>query len=414
MTKKSSEGERSLPKFSGFERGARLPPLPNQEPEGPASGRGAEDGAPLASLIGQAIRDSPLAAPEPFAASPRAAVSEAGHEADGAANVLPGKLLLELRAAQDQLKSVSAPVHVTELGVPGPAESSPGAHGLAWQVGSAGAEEAGATPEVHPASLPRRLAQRAAAALAEQAEARLHALRQLSRRMRPRDWQRRYFVLLTLIHRHFFDRKIEQLLFIKTAGTGSHSVPHPDESTKKLFLYQGPISRKILYWALSALPASLKHYAFVDFDAGNGRTLLLAARLKFEHVKGYAYDPGSCEVLEMNLAQYSRSYMSCRDVRALRGDRDGLAIPTQPAVLFFPYSLSASHLDAILGQVSAAQTRKPQLLYLIFENSGREAGLDGMEIFERVRLPILDRVKVYLFSPAPVAVYKSAGDGTGG
>src|SRR5262249_31624198 len=156
----------------------------------------------------------------------------------------------------------------------------------------------------------------------------------------------RYFVLLTLVHRQIFDRKIEQLLFVKTAGTGSHSVPHPDVSGKKLFLYQGPISRKVLYWALSALPAGLKHYAFVDFHAGNGRTLLPAARLNFEHASGYAYDPSSYEVLEMNLAQYSRSYMSCRDVRALRGDRDGLAIPPQPAVLFFPDSLSVSDLNA--------------------------------------------------------------------
>jgi hypothetical protein len=114
----------------------------------------------------------------------------------------------------------------------------------------------------------------------------------------------------------------------------------------------------------------------------------------------------------MNLAQYSRSYMSCRDVRALRGDRDGLAIPSQPAVLFFPNSLPASHLDVIMGHILAAQRRKAQPLYLIFENSGREASIDGMEIFERVPLPILNWVKVFLFSPAPVSVYKSVADAT--
>jgi hypothetical protein len=232
--------------------------------------------------------------------------------------------------------------------------------------------------------------------------------------MQPRDWQRRYFIFLTLVHRQIFDPKIERLLFFKTAGAGSHSVPHPDDSAKKLFLYQGPISRKILYWALSALPADLKRYAFVDFHADNGRTLLLAARHNFEHAAGYAYDPSGCEVLEMNLAQYSRSYMSCRDLRALRGDRDGLVIPAQPSVLFFPDSISASHLNVILGLVSAAQRRKSQPLYLIFENSGREAKLDGMEFFERVPLPILNRLKVLLFSPAAVTVYKSIGDETRG
>ena len=74
----------------------------------------------------------------------------------------------------------------------------------------------------------------------------------------------------------------------------------------------------VLGWALSALPADLKRYAFVDFEAGNGRTLLLAARRNFEHAIGYTHDSESSAMLEMNLAQYSRSYMSCRDVRALR------------------------------------------------------------------------------------------------
>jgi hypothetical protein len=232
--------------------------------------------------------------------------------------------------------------------------------------------------------------------------------------MRPRDWRRRYLLLLTLVHRQIFDRQIEQLLFIKTAGPGPHSVPHPEGNGKKLFVYEGPISRKVLYWALSGLPASLKHYAFVDFNAGNGRTLLLAARLNFEHAAGYAYDSESHEALELNLAQYSRSYMGCRDVRALRGDRGDFAIPSQPAVLFFPDSLAASQLDVTLSHVCAAQRRHPQRLYLIFEKPGREAKLDGMENFERVPLPILNRAKLFLFSPVAVAIYKSVDDGTGG
>jgi hypothetical protein len=346
MTNKSSQGERPHVRYSGFERGGRLPSVPNREPEKPAPERQEKGGEQLASHIEEVTQDG---AP---AASPGGAVFEAG-----------------------------------------PAAAPPGAG---------------------PSSLAKRLAQRAAAALAKQAEARLHALRQLSRRMRPHDWRRRYLILLTSVHRQIFDRRIERLLFIKTVDAGSRSVPHPEDSSKKLFLYRGPISRKVLYWALSALPGGLKQYAFVDFQAGNGRTLLLAARLNFEHAAGYTYDPRSCEALEMNLAQYSRSYMSCREVRALRGDRDGFAIPSQPAVLFFPHSISANDLSVILSHISDAQRRKPQPLYLIFENSGREAKLDGMENFERVPLPILTMVKVFLFSPAAVAVYKSIDDGTGG
>jgi hypothetical protein len=406
MTSKSSQGERPLPRFSGFTRGERLSPAAGQEPEGPASGHRAEDGTPPASRIEQVIRDGALTA-----SSSSGAVSGAGLNAGARAKALPGKVLEELQAAQDQLKSA---VLVTEIREEVPAQNAAKTDALFQQAGTTGDGEGAIAPGSRFPSFSRRLARRATAALAAQADAKLYAIRQLSRRMRPRDWRRRYFVLLTLVHRQIFDRQIERLLFIKTTGVGSHSVPHPQESGKKLFVYQGPISRKALYWALSALPASLKHYAFVDFEAANGRTLLLAARLNFEHAAGYAYDSESCDVLELNLAQYSRSYMSCRDVRALRGDSGGAAIPSQPAVLFFPDSIPASQLNAILSQICAAQRRNPQPLYVIFENSGREAKLDGMEIFERVSLPILNRIKLFLFSPAAVAVYKSAGAGTEG
>src|SRR5262249_4925508 len=154
---------------------------------------------------------------------------------------------------------------VAGLGAQIPAETPAEADGLSRQAGNAGGGEGTAVAGTRAASLSRRLRRRAAAVLTPQADPWLHALRPFRRRLRPRDWRRRYFVLLTAVHRRVFDRKIEQLLFFKTPGPGPHSVPHPEGNGKKLLLYEGPISRKVLYWALSALPDSLKHYAFVDF-----------------------------------------------------------------------------------------------------------------------------------------------------
>ena len=127
---------------------------------------------------------------------------------------------------------------------------------------------------------------------------------------------------------------------------------------------------------------------FVDFRAGNGRTLLLAARRNFEYAAGYAFDAEGSETLEMNLAQYPRTYLACRDVRALRGERDGVVIPAQPAVLFFPDNLSAGHLDIILSYVTASLRLDPRPIYLIFENAGREFASEHMSSFERISLPL--------------------------
>ncbi len=165
-----------------------------------------------------------------------------------------------------------------------------------------------------------------------------------------RDFRSRYLAFLSFIHRHIFDHRIERLLFFKTPAP--HSRLETGADGQKTFLYRGPIPEIVLGWALSALPADLKRFAFVDFEAGNGRTLLLAARRNFEHAIGYTGDSETCAMLEMNLAQYSRSYMSCRDVRALRGDRDGIPIPQQPSVLFFPVSLSPACLASVLSPLA--------------------------------------------------------------
>ncbi len=256
---------------------------------------------------------------------------------------------------------------------------------------------------------PASAARRGAGAISVKAKEGLAYLRRVGGRMGPRDWQRRYFTLLSLFHRQLFDRSIEQLLFSATPKREPSSVLAPLDGNRKLFIYRGPISRMVFYWAMSALPPDLKRYAFVDFDAGNGRTLLLAARLNFEHASGYAFDAESRDVLEMNIAQYSRSYMSCRDVRALQGGCTEIAIPAQPAVLFFPDSLADSRLHSLLQEVITQQRRNPQPLFLVFENSGREAVLDEELLFERVSLPLLNRIKAFLFSPAAVAVYRSIG-----
>jgi hypothetical protein len=320
------------------------------------------------------------------------------------ADALPSKLIEELSAAREQMRTEQ---------LQGGAEDEPSPAAVEGSISVPAALPAEtAPPQFSGRERFRGAVSSAGAALRKHASASLAALRLLSRRMRLRDWERRYLTFLSLLHYYVFDRHIEKLLFIKTPFPASHFAR--EDGGRKTFVYHGPIPGEVLGWALSALPVDLKRYAFVDFRAGNGRTLLLAARRNFEFAIGYAFDTESCEVLEMNLAQYSRSYMSCRDVRALRGDRDGIAIPSQPAVLFFPDSLTPAHPGIILSHVLESLNVHPRPVYLIFENAGRESGLDQMQFFERVPLPVLNRVKASVFSPSAISVYKSAGsEGTG-
>jgi hypothetical protein len=231
----------------------------------------------------------------------------------------------------------------------------------------------------------------------------IRSFRRIASSMRFVHWHRRYFILTSWVHRAIFDRRVEKLLFIPTVHT-------PDKETEPRplhFVYQGPLPSRVFNWALSALPADVKHYAFVDLNAGNGRTLLLAARRNFEYAIGYSFGAERSEELELNVAQYPRSYMSCRDVRVIRGDKEGVEFPPQPCVLFIPDKIRGSTLGTVLGYIAASWRMNPRPIYLIFENVTEGIMPLYQDIFKKTNPPLLNRIKLALFSPARVAIYRS-------
>jgi hypothetical protein len=400
MTDERSPEERRLSKFSNADRGAYRA-SEARETEGAETARGQ----PLEGLIEHVMRDKGLHAALNDRASP--ADSPSWEPETGRAGAASSKLIEELEAAQGQKwidpdeEAAQAPM-ASQSRLDETSHSAVAPFTLGQRIG-------------RPLSNGlRRMFDKAGMAFARAGLSASRYLLRLSRRMKPSDWRRRYLALLSTLHRRVFDRRTEQLLFSKTPPLQVYRITDTETGQKKEFVYGGPIPGKVLGWALSGVPSDLKRYAFVDFRSGNGRTLLLAARRNFEFAAGYAFGAESCEALEMNLAQYPRSYMSCRDVRALRGDRDGIFIPRQPAVLFFPHSLSLSHIDIILNKVGESFRLHPRPIFLVFDNAGRERALEAVKLFERVSLPLLDRIKAGLFSPARVAVYRapySAGAG---
>jgi hypothetical protein len=391
MTNQDS-GDARLSKFSNANRRAFQSSAPGNPPADP----------PLANLLETAIR-SGIAEHSSRSDQAEAEVSDTARD----------RLLEELSQAQEQIWSEPPASQPLSVGEPPLALFEPESPALALEAEEpVFAYDRAQETQVQPAEPAMTFedaetpAERRSGP-AGLAKTVLDASNALSRRVRIRDWRRRRLALLSVVHRRVFDRSAEQLLFCKSEPLEVYRVEDTEDGPEKHYVYKGPIPKKLLEWALSALPDDLKRYAFVDFRAGNGRTMLLAARRNFEFAAGYAFDAEGAETLEMNLAQYPRSYLSCRDVRALRADRDGLVIPPQPAVLFFPDSLSSAHLDIVLSYVLGSFRLEPRPIYLIFENAGRELGNESMEIFERAWPTMFTQAKALLLAPIEVAVYRS-------
>jgi len=410
MTDDTSPEERRLSKFSKVDRGAYT-----GQPRGEKESQPGSDNT-LSSTLEQLIRQgtgAPLFGDEDAFQPPPPDV-ELPNEGLKIGETVSQKVIEELRAAQEQAwipPDRESPLFSEPLSETDEADEDLAAglthHAVAGKGKYRTALAKGA--ELSKSAFEKGIRPAASAAGKFGVKYTVKGAKQTARvanAMRWRDWKRRYLKILLASHRRIFDRGTEKLLFVKTA------VPQPgtvEPRQIKTFEYAGPIPRLTLDWALSGVPLDLKRYAFVDYRAGNGRTLLLAAKRNFEYAVGYAYDQESFEELEMNIAQYPRSYLGCRNLRPIRGDVEGVAIPQQPAVLFFPASLRSPHLEIIMSHASASLRLNPRPIYLIFENRGRKEKLEQDDLFEKAKLPFAKMLRLKLLSPSSTQVYRSIG-----
>ena len=230
-----------------------------------------------------------------------------------------------------------------------------------------------------------------------------HAGIWLAHNLRRKEIRRRYGKALALIHGKVLDRRLERHFYIPTLGTQQFS-PDPDHG----IFYEGPVPSKAFAWVMSQLPADLREFAFVDFRAGRGRAVLLAAKRNFERIIGFEYGPALYDDLQMNLAQFPRSQMLCRNVQAFRGDRSGVSVPDQPAVLYFANAWREELLGGIMNYVRESYRHKPRRLYIVLENTDDRVVLPEDDIFHRLELPLAEKLKLRLLSPMDFQVYRSA------
>lgn len=215
----------------------------------------------------------------------------------------------------------------------------------------------------------------------------------------PSALRRAYLRMLAPAHKLVRDRHIEKLLFRPSPATS--------RSLDERVIYDGPIPGQVLDWIIEDLDVTLRECAFVDFRAGNGRTLLYAAMHDFERVIGYEYNAAAHENAQLNISQFPRTLMKCRDVECRRGDRADIAIPRQPLVLFFPNAAREKFMSLILDHVSASYRTNPRRMYVVMENAGDVSASGHDDIFYEAKLPLATSLKLKLFSPVDIRVYRS-------
>ena len=216
-----------------------------------------------------------------------------------------------------------------------------------------------------------------------------------------------YQSLLRNLHERVFDAPREQLFFVPTkepAALSSMKIASPNRAYGHDYR---PIPCKVFDWALDQVQEDFSKFTFVDYGAGKGRAMLLAAEHPFAAIAGVEFAAELHDNAQMNIAQYPRSKMRCRNVECVLVDAVEVGPPVGASVHFFFDPFAREVFAEVLNNLVMAYRLKPRRLYLILVDPVATDLVDASGVFARIEPSQTDEFKLKLLSPHSVTVYRS-------
>jgi hypothetical protein len=226
-------------------------------------------------------------------------------------------------------------------------------------------------------------------------------------RTRPERLAQDYREFLLWLHENVLDYAIEALFFMPTKGRvalegltvrGGNRASGHDYRPSPYFVFE---------WALSAIDDDLSRLSFVDYGAGKGRVLLLAAQHPFAAVGGIEFAEELHDNAAMNIAQFPRSRMKCRTVECALDDAVNIGAVDGDAVHYFFNPFAPEVFAEVLKGIVASYHARPRRLYLILIDMDAAPLMHKTGVFQELKLPIAKRIQARLLSPYKISVYRS-------
>ena len=126
-----------------------------------------------------------------------------------------------------------------------------------------------------------------------------------------------------------------------------------------------PIPYLALRTALRMVPWT-PNSSFLDYGAGRGRAVLMAATRRFRRVIGVEHSPVLAAAARANLKKAKR--LRCPDVAIVEGDARDYEVPDDVDVIYFFKPFRGDTLSCVIDQVRASYVRAPRRLWVIFFN----------------------------------------------
>jgi len=229
----------------------------------------------------------------------------------------------------------------------------------------------------------------------------------LKERTRPERLKHDYRDYLMRLHERVLDPPTESLFFIPTKDPVALEGLTIRGNNREHGHDYRPSPCSLFAWTLAAIDYDLSRLTFVDYGAGKGRVLLLASEHPFARIGGIEFAEELHDDATMNIAQFPRSRMKCRNVECVLEDASALGPPEGEAVHYFFNPFSREVFAEVLNNLVVSYRKRPRRLYLILIDPVATDLIDNSGVFARLEFPLIERIKVKLFSPYDIALYRS-------
>jgi len=226
-------------------------------------------------------------------------------------------------------------------------------------------------------------------------------------RTRPERLAQDYREFLLWLHENVLDYAMESLFFVPTKSRvalegltvrGGNRARGHDYRPSPYFMFE---------WALSAVDDDFSRLSFVDYGAGKGRVLLLASQHPFAAVGGIEFAEELHDNAAMNISQFPRSRMKCRNVECALDDAVNIGTVDGDAVHYFFNPFAPEVFAEVLKGIVASYHARPRRLYLILIDMDAADIMHKTGVFQELTLPIAKRIQAKLLSPYKISVYRS-------
>jgi SAM-dependent methyltransferase len=140
-------------------------------------------------------------------------------------------------------------------------------------------------------------------------------------------------------------------------------------------------------WSRLKTVACVEDTAFVDFGAGMGRAVLLAAQMPFKEVVGVELNPNLARIARRNLARWrAEGRVKAEKVRIVEGDAVEFRLPEAPTVAFLFNPFGGPVLKRLLAHWNEILRGRPSRHDIIYVNNEQESVLEDAPGFTRLFL----------------------------